>query len=128
VLERPCDFSTTIGELAEPSAARRPSRRKHVGLLEEAILVATEQVGRARGCTPVPYAFETGSNAVAAARPLRAGCPLKADGTSRGRSPHQSRLSPDVPTVALYSHRAKRSIKVVDVRVDVASTPGHRLG
>ena len=32
--------------------------KKHVRLLEEANLVATEKVGRARRCALVPYAFE----------------------------------------------------------------------
>jgi hypothetical protein len=32
--------------------------KKHVRLLEEAQLVTTEKVGRARTCTLVPYAFE----------------------------------------------------------------------
>ncbi len=32
--------------------------KKHISLLEEANLVATEKVGRARRCTLVPYAFE----------------------------------------------------------------------
>ena len=32
--------------------------KKHVRLLEEANLVATQKVGRARICTLVPYAFE----------------------------------------------------------------------
>jgi DNA-binding transcriptional ArsR family regulator len=32
--------------------------KKHIRLLEEAELVTTEKVGRARRCTLVPYAFE----------------------------------------------------------------------
>ena len=30
--------------------------------------------------------------------------------------------------VVLYSRRAKRNMKVVDIRVDVEAFPGHRLG
>jgi DNA-binding transcriptional ArsR family regulator len=58
VLERLGSGSATISELAEPFGISLTGMRKHVHLLEEAQLVTTEKVGRARICTLVPYAFE----------------------------------------------------------------------
>jgi DNA-binding transcriptional ArsR family regulator len=50
--------TATITELAEPFGMSLTGMKKHIRLLEEANLVATEKVGRARRCTLVPYAFE----------------------------------------------------------------------
>jgi DNA-binding transcriptional ArsR family regulator len=50
--------SATISELAEPFGMSLTGMKKHVRLLEEAELVTTEKVGRARRCTLVPCAFE----------------------------------------------------------------------
>jgi DNA-binding transcriptional ArsR family regulator len=50
--------SATISELAEPFGMSLTGMKKHIRLLEEAELVTTEKVGRARRCTLVPYAFE----------------------------------------------------------------------
>jgi DNA-binding transcriptional ArsR family regulator len=58
VLERLGSGEATISELAEPFGMSITGMRKHVRLLEEAELVTTEKVGRARMCTLVPYAFE----------------------------------------------------------------------
>jgi len=58
VLERLGTGSATISELAEPFGMSLTGMKKHVRLLEDANLVATEKVGRARSCTLVPYAFE----------------------------------------------------------------------
>ena len=58
VLERLGGGSATISELAEPFAMSLTGMKKHVRLLEEAELVTTEKVGRARCCTLAPYAFE----------------------------------------------------------------------
>jgi len=58
VLERLGSGRATISELAEPFGMSITGMRKHVRLLEEAELVTTEKVGRARMCTLVPYAFE----------------------------------------------------------------------
>jgi DNA-binding transcriptional ArsR family regulator len=58
VLERLGGGSAAISELAEPFGMSLTGMKKHVRLLEEANLVATEKVGRARRCTLVPYAFE----------------------------------------------------------------------
>jgi DNA-binding transcriptional ArsR family regulator len=58
VLERLGSGSATISELAEPFGMSLTGMRKHILLLEEAELVTTEKVGRARRCTLAPYAFE----------------------------------------------------------------------
>jgi DNA-binding transcriptional ArsR family regulator len=58
VLERLGAGSATISELAEPFGMSLTGMKKHIRLLEEAQLVTTEKVGRARRCTLVPYAFE----------------------------------------------------------------------
>ena len=50
--------SATITELAEPFGMSLTGMKKHIRLLEEANLVSTGKVGRARQCTLVPYAFE----------------------------------------------------------------------
>jgi DNA-binding transcriptional ArsR family regulator len=58
VLERLGARSATISELAEPFDMSLTGMKKHIRVLEEANLVTTEKVGRARTCTLVPYAFE----------------------------------------------------------------------
>ena len=58
VLERLGAGSASISELAEPFGMSLTGMKKHVRLLEEANLVATAKVGRARTCTLVPHAFE----------------------------------------------------------------------
>jgi len=58
VLERLGSGGATISELAEPFGMSLTGMKKHIRLLEEANLVATEKVGRARNCVLVPYAFE----------------------------------------------------------------------
>ena len=58
VLEQLGAGSATISELAEPFGMSLTGMKKHVQLLEEADLVSTEKVGRARMCTLTPYAFE----------------------------------------------------------------------
>ena len=58
VLERLGTGSATISELAEPFGMSLTGMRKHIRLLEDANLVVTEKVGRARSCVLVPYAFE----------------------------------------------------------------------
>ena len=58
VLERLGGGSATISELAEPFVMSLTGMKKHIRLLEEANLVTTQKVGRARTCTLVPYAFE----------------------------------------------------------------------
>ncbi len=50
VLERLGRGPATIGELAEPSGMTLTGLKKHVRILEEAELVTTEKVGRAREC------------------------------------------------------------------------------
>ena len=58
VLERLGTGSATISELSEPFGMSLTGMKKHIRLLEEAQLVTTEKVGRARRCMLVPYAFE----------------------------------------------------------------------
>ena len=50
--------TATISELAEPFGMSLTGMKKHIRLLEDADLVATEKVGRARECTLVPSAFD----------------------------------------------------------------------
>jgi DNA-binding transcriptional ArsR family regulator len=54
VLERLGQGSATITELAEPFGISLTGMKKHVQVLEEAELVTTEKVGRARRCTLGP--------------------------------------------------------------------------
>ena len=58
VLERLGLGPATITELAEPFGISLTGMKKHVLLLEDAGLVITEKVGRARRCTLAPYAYE----------------------------------------------------------------------
>ncbi len=58
VLEQLGARSATISELAEPFGMSLTGMKKHIRLLEDADIVATEKVGRARICSLVPYAFE----------------------------------------------------------------------
>jgi len=58
VLERLGVGSASISDLAEPFGMSLTGMKKHIRLLEEANLVATEKVGRVRRCMLAPYAFE----------------------------------------------------------------------
>jgi DNA-binding transcriptional ArsR family regulator len=58
VLERLGSGSATISELAAPFGMSLTGMKKHVRLLEEANLVVTQKVGRARRCTLAPRAFQ----------------------------------------------------------------------
>ena len=58
VLERLGAGSATISELADPFRMSLTGMRKHIRLLEDAELVTTQKIGRARRCTLAPYAFE----------------------------------------------------------------------
>jgi DNA-binding transcriptional ArsR family regulator len=58
VLERLGRGSATITELAEPFEMSLTGMKKHVRVLEEAELVTTEKVGRARRCSLGPRQFE----------------------------------------------------------------------
>jgi len=51
VLERLGRGSATISELAEPFGISLTGMKKHVRVLEDAELVTTEKVGRARRCS-----------------------------------------------------------------------------
>ncbi len=54
ILERLGRGSATITELAEPFGMSLTGVRKHVRVLEDAALVRTEKVGRARRCSLGP--------------------------------------------------------------------------
>jgi DNA-binding transcriptional ArsR family regulator len=54
VLERLGSGTATITELAEPFGISLTGMKKHVRVLEEAELVATEKIGRTRRCSLGP--------------------------------------------------------------------------
>jgi DNA-binding transcriptional ArsR family regulator len=54
ILERLGRGGATVSELAEPFAMSLTGIKKHVRVLEDAGLVATEKVGRTRHCTLGP--------------------------------------------------------------------------
>jgi len=58
ILERLGRGSATITELAEPFGISLTGMKKHVRVLEDAELVATEKVGRARRCRLGPRRLE----------------------------------------------------------------------
>jgi DNA-binding transcriptional ArsR family regulator len=58
VLERLGRSSATITELAAPYGISLTGMKKHVRLLEDAGLVSTEKVGRARRCNLAPRHLE----------------------------------------------------------------------
>ena len=58
VLEQLWRSDASISDLAEKFDMTLTGMKKHVGVLEQAGLVTTEKVGRARRCMLVPYAFE----------------------------------------------------------------------
>ncbi len=58
ILERLGRGSATISELAEPYEMSLTGMKKHVRILEEAELVTTEKVGRARRCSLGPRRLE----------------------------------------------------------------------
>jgi DNA-binding transcriptional ArsR family regulator len=58
VLERLGSGSATITELAEPFGISLTGMKKHVKVLEDAGLVTTEKVGRARRCSLGPRKLE----------------------------------------------------------------------
>jgi DNA-binding transcriptional ArsR family regulator len=58
VLERLGRGSATITELADPFGISLTGMKKHVRVLEDAELVTTEKVGRARRCTIGPRRLE----------------------------------------------------------------------
>ena len=58
ILERLGGGSATISELAEPFEMSLTGIKKHVQVLEDAELVSTEKVGRARRCSLGPRRLE----------------------------------------------------------------------
>jgi DNA-binding transcriptional ArsR family regulator len=58
ILERLASGEATLTELSEPFAISLTGIKKHVGVLEDAGLITTEKVGRARRCRPVPRSLD----------------------------------------------------------------------
>jgi DNA-binding transcriptional ArsR family regulator len=58
ILERLGNGGATISELAEPFGMSLTGMKKHVRVLEDAELVCTEKVGRARQCSRGPRRLE----------------------------------------------------------------------
>jgi DNA-binding transcriptional ArsR family regulator len=58
ILERLGEGSATITELAGPAGMSLTGLKKHVRILEDADLVTTEKVGRARRCRLGPRGLE----------------------------------------------------------------------
>ena len=58
VLERLVYGPSSVGDLAGPTGLRLPTVMKHLSVLEEAGLIATEKQGRTRVCSAVPSAME----------------------------------------------------------------------
>ena len=58
ILERLGQGTATITELAEPFGISLTGLKKHVRVLEDAALVSTEKVGRARHCSLGPRELE----------------------------------------------------------------------
>jgi DNA-binding transcriptional ArsR family regulator len=58
ILERLGHGSATITELADPFGISLTGMKKHVRVLEDAELVTTEKVGRARRCSAGPRRLE----------------------------------------------------------------------
>ena len=58
VVERLGNGSATISELAEPFGISLTGMKKHVFVLEDAGLVTTTKVGRARHCALAPHALD----------------------------------------------------------------------
>jgi DNA-binding transcriptional ArsR family regulator len=68
ILERLERGGATISELAQPYGISLTGVKKHVQVLEDAQLVSTEKVGRARRCTLGPQRLEDASGWIEAHR------------------------------------------------------------
>ncbi len=68
ILERLERGGATITELAEPYGISLTGIKKHVRVLEDAQLVSTQKVGRARRCTLGPQRLEGASEWIEAHR------------------------------------------------------------
>ncbi len=58
ILQRLCQGSATVTELAEPFGMSLTGLKKHLRVLEEVGLVSTEKVGRARVCNLGPQRLD----------------------------------------------------------------------
>jgi DNA-binding transcriptional ArsR family regulator len=68
ILERLSRGTATISDLAEPAGMSLTGMKKHVRILEEAELVTTEKVGRARQCSLGPKRLEEATDWIEAYR------------------------------------------------------------
>jgi DNA-binding transcriptional ArsR family regulator len=68
ILERLGSGSATITELAEPFGISLTGMKKHVGVLEDAGLLTTEKVGRARRCSLGPRRLDDAQDWIEAYR------------------------------------------------------------
>ncbi len=68
ILERLGEGTATISDLAAPLGMSLTGVKKHVRILEEAELVTTEKVGRARQCTLGPRRLEDATEWIEAYR------------------------------------------------------------
>src|SRR5262249_60313887 len=73
VLERLGRGDASITDLAQTFGMTLTGMKKHVGVLEQAGLVATEKVGRVRTCRLRPRRLEAGPAWLDSARALRGG-------------------------------------------------------
>jgi DNA-binding transcriptional ArsR family regulator len=59
IIMRLCDGEASVGELAKPFEMALPSLMKHIRILENSGLVASEKTGRVRMCALEPKALAT---------------------------------------------------------------------
>lgn len=57
ILARLAEAPATVSELADPTGLRLPTVMRHLSVLEDAGLIATEKDGRVRTCAIVPEAL-----------------------------------------------------------------------
>ncbi|MBW6506775.1 MAG: metalloregulator ArsR/SmtB family transcription factor [Rhodobacteraceae bacterium] len=58
ILARLAQGPAAVSELARPTGLRLPTVMRHLGVLEDAGLIATTKDGRVRSCAIVPEAFQ----------------------------------------------------------------------
>jgi DNA-binding transcriptional ArsR family regulator len=70
MLEALAKGPVTVSALAAPTGLRLPTVMRHLGVLEEAGLIATNKDGRVRSCALVPAALEPMQGWMAAQRAM----------------------------------------------------------
>lgn len=73
MLERLAQGAASVSELAAPTGLRLPTILRHLSVLEQAGLIATQKDGRVRFCALVPQALAPMDDWLAAQRRLWAG-------------------------------------------------------